>query len=112
MPLSATDFLAQAQRWLNDEQFALVLEQIEAALAHNPDDHELLTLKSESLLGLGRFAEALPLGTKSVTTAPSETVSWLVLCRALRGSAGAGLPVRAHADRSVSSMRESGVRHG
>ena len=103
-----------ARHLLDDEDYDNALTEVKAALAADPQDTDLLYLKLVALLGLKRYAEALPLSVQLLTPASAHAERWLALCSALRalGFVELALQVNAHALQQITAPDYELARFG
>jgi tetratricopeptide (TPR) repeat protein len=100
------EVITTARRYLEQEEYARSLEAVESELVADPQDIDLLLLMADSLVGLGRFAEALPLTIMLVTRSPDASGHWLALCSALRGVGYIDLAMRVNSHALQHAMLE------
>lgn len=103
MDLDAT--FDQVRSLLDDEEYISALSQAQAALADDPQDADFLYLKVIALLGLKRYAEALPLSVQLLTPTSPDAGKWLALCSSLRalGFMELAMQVNAHALQQITT---------
>lgn len=103
MDLDAT--FERIRTLLDDEDYASALTAVEAPLADDPQNTDFLYLKVIALLGLKRYAEALPLSVRLLTPAATDAGKWLALCSSLRalGFVELALQVNTHALQQITS---------
>jgi tetratricopeptide (TPR) repeat protein len=99
---------------LDAEDYANALTEVEAALAADPQDTDVLYLKVLALLGLKRYAEALPLSVQLLTSSSTDEGKWLALCSSLRalGYVELALQINAHALQQITAPDYELARFG
>lgn len=90
---------------LDAEEYVGALAVLDVALTNAPQDADLLYLKVIALLGLKRYAEALPLSVRLLTPSSTEEGKWLALCSSLRalGLMELALQVNVHALKQITA---------